>query len=151
MGQLGTFASVVTLEFTLVLRLVTSIAATNFSLKSNLLRTLFVILSRDGRWIYPEIQPGTARRHTGSVSLVFSKLSFGKWLGISSKLTLSTFTLYGVCHTRRDHFASLFYSRMFLPLSCSYFLLKLTSLSVAIVKPFGLEIKSWLKYCSLWW
>ena len=45
---------------------------------------------------------GTARRHTGSVSSVFSKLY----------LTLLTLTLCGACYPRRDHFASLLYSRV---------------------------------------
>ena len=107
--------------------------------------------NKNGGWTRSTIQPRFGRHCTGSVSLVFSTLSFGKWLGIPSKLTFLTVTLHGVCHPCRDHFASLLYSRVFLSLSRSGFLVKLALLSVAITKPFGLEIDSWYKCCSLWW
>ena len=55
-----------------------------FFSKSNLSRTLLEIRSGEGRRIYPKIRPGFGRHYTGSVSLVFFTLSFGKWLGIPS-------------------------------------------------------------------
>ena len=113
MGKVGNFSGVATSFVTLVLRLVQPSAATNLlSSKSNLSRTLFEISSGDGRRVHPEIRPGFEWRDTGSVSLVFFTLSFGKWLGIPSKLTSLTLKLCGVCHPRQDHFASLLYSRV---------------------------------------
>ena len=82
--QVGNFVDVATSSFTLVLRLRKASAV---FLTCICRRSLRNSCRWDGRRICITIRPGIGRYCTGSVSLVFSALSFGKWFGIPSKLT----------------------------------------------------------------
>ena len=82
--------------------------------------------------------------YTGSVS-DFYLIFFWQMARNSEQIDILTWTLYGVCHTRRDHFAPLLYSRVFLSLSCLY-----SEICIIFFTDFDVDILAFIIHIQFW-